>query len=68
VFSAKFLTEEERQEVKARLEHDRTALADEYDTKYLFDALKDWKIYVHMLTTIGKPTCKQSQYGTTSIL
>jgi sugar phosphate permease len=51
--TAKFLTEEERREVRARLRQDRTALADEYDIKYLFDALKDWKIYVHMLITIG---------------
>jgi hypothetical protein len=52
--SAKFLTEDERREVKARLRQDRTALADEYHIKYLFAALKDWKIYVHMLITIGK--------------
>lgn len=51
--TAKFLTEDERQEVKARLREDRTALADEYHIKYLFDALKDWKIYVHMLITMG---------------
>jgi hypothetical protein len=47
------LTEEERTEVKARLKLDRTSLADEYDSKFLFAALKDWKIYVHMLITIG---------------
>jgi hypothetical protein len=40
-------------EVRARLREDRTALADEYHIKNLFAALKDWKIYVHMLTTIG---------------
>lgn len=51
--TAKFLTEEERTEVQARLKLDRTSLADEYDSKYLFAALKDWKIYVHMLITIG---------------
>ncbi|KAF9479488.1 MFS general substrate transporter [Pholiota conissans] len=51
--TAKFLTEEERVEVKARLKLDRTSLADEYNTKYLIAALKDWKIYVHMLITIG---------------
>lgn len=51
--SAKFLTEEERTEVQARLKLDRTSLADEYDSKYLFAALKDWKIYLHMLITIG---------------
>ncbi|TFK38868.1 high-affinity nicotinic acid transporter [Crucibulum laeve] len=51
--SAKFLTSDERIEVRARLKQDRTSLADEYASKYLFDALKDWKIYVHMLITIG---------------
>jgi sugar phosphate permease len=51
--TAKFLTEDERREVKARLRQDRTALADEYHIKYLFAALKDWKIYIHMLITIG---------------
>jgi hypothetical protein len=63
MFSAKFLTEEERREVRARLRQDRTALADEYDIKYLFDALKDWKIYVHMLITIGKPFCNESHFS-----
>ena len=53
ILSAKFLTEEERREVRARLKQDRTNLADEYHIKYLFAALKDWKIYVHMLITIG---------------
>lgn len=52
--SAKFLTEDERREVRARLKKDRSALADEYHIKYLFAALRDWKIYVHMLITIGK--------------
>ncbi|KAF8157195.1 major facilitator superfamily domain-containing protein [Crassisporium funariophilum] len=51
--TAKFLTEEERTEVRARLKLDRTSLADEYDIKYLYAALRDWKIYVHMLITIG---------------
>ena len=47
------MTEDERREVRARLKQDRSGLADEYNTKYLFDALKDWKIYVHMIITIG---------------
>ncbi|TFK23509.1 MFS general substrate transporter [Coprinopsis marcescibilis] len=51
--TATFLTEEERTEVKSRLKQDRTSLADEYASQYLWDALKDWKIYVHMLITIG---------------
>lgn len=51
--TAKFLTEEERTEVERRLKSDRSSLADEFDVKYALDALKDWKIYVHMLITIG---------------
>lgn len=47
------MTEEEKTEVQARLKEDRTSLADEFDTKYVKAALKDWKIYVHMLITIG---------------
>lgn len=53
VHSATFLTEEEKAEVERRLVADRSNLADEFDLKYFFDALKDWKIYVHMLNTIG---------------
>ena len=52
-YSARFLTEEERTEVKARLKQDRTSLADEFDIKYVKAALKDWKIWVHMFITIG---------------
>ncbi|KAH9478028.1 putative transporter [Psilocybe cubensis] len=51
--TARFLTEEERTEIKARLKLDRTSLADEYHIRYLYAALRDWKIYVHMLITIG---------------
>ena len=51
--SARFLTEEEKAEVKARLKEDRTSLADEYDIKYVKAALGDWKIWIHMLITIG---------------
>jgi cyanate permease len=40
-------------EVQRRLKDDRSWLADEFDLKYLFQALKDWKIYVHMFITIG---------------
>lgn len=53
VLSAKFLNPEEKVEVQRRLKADRTSLADEYDIKYFFHAIKDWKIYVHMLITIG---------------
>lgn len=51
--TAKFLTPDERKEVSRRLEHDRSALDDEYDLKYFWHAVKDWKIWVHMLITIG---------------
>jgi hypothetical protein len=51
--SAKFLTEDERTEVVARLKLDRTSLADEYHFKYFKAAVKDWKIWVHMFITIG---------------
>jgi cyanate permease len=51
--TAKFLTSEEKEEVTRRLEEDRSALTDEFDLKYFWDAIKDWKIWVHMLITIG---------------
>lgn len=51
--TANFLNAEEKVEVERRLKEDRTSLADEYDIKYFFDAIKDWKIYVHMLLTFG---------------
>lgn len=51
--TTKFLTEPERVEVMARLKRDRSSLADEFDMKYFWSALKDWKIWVHMFITIG---------------
>ncbi|KAH7021930.1 major facilitator superfamily transporter [Ilyonectria destructans] len=51
--TAKFLTIAEKEEVTRRLEQDRSALADEFDMKYFWDAIKDWKIWVHMFITIG---------------
>lgn len=51
--TAKFLTPEERNEVTRRLEQDRSSLADEFDLKYFWHAVKDWKIWVHMFITIG---------------
>jgi MFS family permease len=53
LLSAKFLTTPERNEVERRLKADRHSLADEFNIKYAKDALKDWKIYVHMFITIG---------------
>ncbi|KAK8862043.1 high-affinity nicotinic acid transporter [Apiospora arundinis] len=51
--TAKFLTATEKQEVMRRLEEDRSSLADEFHLKYFWDAMKDWKIWVHMFITIG---------------
>ncbi|TID27674.1 high-affinity nicotinic acid transporter [Venturia nashicola] len=51
--TAKFLTKEERKEVQRRLEHDRGMLADEFATKYILDAFKDWKIWVNCMITVG---------------
>jgi MFS family permease len=51
--TAKFLTQEERDEISARLKRDRSSLADEFDIKYFWAAIKDWKIWVHMFITIG---------------
>lgn len=51
--TAPFLTQQERDAVSRRLEKDRSSLADEFDMKYFWAALKDWKIWVHMFITIG---------------
>lgn len=36
-----------------RLEHDRASLADHFAMQFFWDAVKDWKIWVHMFITIG---------------
>lgn len=51
--TAKFLTHEEATEISNRLKLDRSSLADEFDMKYFWAAMKDWKIWVHMFITIG---------------
>ncbi|KAG8839992.1 hypothetical protein FRB91_006635 [Serendipita sp. 411] len=51
--TAKFLNQEEKSEVARRLLQDRSGLADEWAFKYVLDAAKDWKIWVHMFITIG---------------
>lgn len=51
--TAKFLTVPEKNEVLRRLEEDRSVLSDEFDLKFMKDAFRDWKIWVHMLITIG---------------
>ena len=43
--TAKFLNAAEKKEVQRRLEEDRSALADEFDFKYFWHALQDWKIW-----------------------
>jgi hypothetical protein len=58
---AKFLKPDEKLEVERRLREDRSSLADEYHIKYFFDAMKDWKIYVHMFITIGKSFSRDVQ-------
>lgn len=51
--TAPFLTQPERDAVSMRLKLDRSSLADEFDMKYFWAAMKDWKIWVHMFITIG---------------
>lgn len=51
--TAKFLDDKDRKEVLRRLEEDRSVLSDRFEVKFMKDAFKDWKIYVHMLITIG---------------
>ncbi|KAK4444591.1 putative high-affinity nicotinic acid transporter [Podospora aff. communis PSN243] len=51
--TAKFLSPAEKQEVQDRLKRDRSSLADEFDMRYFWAAIKDWKIWVHMFITIG---------------
>lgn len=51
--TARFLSAIEKIEIVRRLEQDRSSLADEFDMKYFFHAIKDWKIWVHMFSTIG---------------
>merc|ERR1712000_62616 len=60
--TAKFLDDTERKEVIRRLEEDRSVLSDEFKWQFFRDALKDWKIWVHMVITIGiyTPLCSIS--------
>ena len=51
--TASFLSAGEKQEIARRLRFDRSALSDGNDNKFIVHALKDWKIWVHMLITIG---------------
>jgi nitrate/nitrite transporter NarK len=51
--TASFLTEKERKEVARRLEEDRDYLDDQFRWCYAMDAIRDWKIWMHMFITIG---------------
>jgi hypothetical protein len=51
--TAKFLSKDEKTEVHRRLEADRGALANEFDKKYIWDAFKDWKIWMNCIITVG---------------
>lgn len=51
--TATFLSEPDRKEVQRRLEEDRSYLDDTWNMKYFMDAVRDWKIWVHMFITIG---------------
>ncbi|KAI0382634.1 high-affinity nicotinic acid transporter [Hypomontagnella monticulosa] len=47
--SATFLTPSEHTEVQRRLSADSGPLSDAFAAKYVWQALTDWKIYIHML-------------------
>ncbi|KAF7923024.1 uncharacterized protein EAE98_007729 [Botrytis deweyae] len=47
--NAKFLSETERKEVTRRLAIDRNLLSDDWNLKFVWQALKDWKIYINMV-------------------
>ncbi|CEJ87846.1 Putative Major facilitator superfamily transporter [[Torrubiella] hemipterigena] len=51
--TARFLTCEEKEEVTRRLKQDRAVLSDQFKKQFIWDAFKDWKIWVHMFITIG---------------
>ncbi|KAF2795769.1 high-affinity nicotinic acid transporter [Melanomma pulvis-pyrius CBS 109.77] len=47
--TATFLTAKERTEVQRRLHADSGHLSNDFNTKYIWQAITDWKIYIHML-------------------
>lgn len=47
--TATFLTPEEAKEVYLILKHDNDDLAHHYDTKFMYHAFMDWKIWVQSL-------------------
>jgi hypothetical protein len=46
--SATFLSPRERDEVERRLQEDHGHLSNDFDMKYVWQAIKDWKIYIFM--------------------
>jgi MFS family permease len=52
--SASFLTEEETMEVQKRLKHDSEDLAEYYDTKFMWIAFADWKIWLQCVCVSGR--------------
>ncbi|KAM4066828.1 major facilitator superfamily protein [Hirsutella rhossiliensis] len=50
---ARFLTHSERRAVMSRLEEDANCLSDRFELVYVKHALLDWKIWVHMVMTVG---------------
>ncbi|KAK3381765.1 high-affinity nicotinic acid transporter [Podospora didyma] len=51
--TAKFLTKDERTEVQRRLLEDHGHLLDDFNLKYVWQAITDWKIYIFMLTCMA---------------
>ncbi|KAF7518257.1 hypothetical protein G7054_g13519 [Neopestalotiopsis clavispora] len=47
--TARFLTDGERTEVERRLLEDHGHLSNDFDIKYVWQAIGDWKIYIFML-------------------
>ncbi|RYO91359.1 hypothetical protein DL763_005033 [Monosporascus cannonballus] len=47
--TASFLTSKEPVEVEGRLDEDHGHLSNDFDFKYVWQAIKDWKIYIHMM-------------------
>ncbi|KAH8650578.1 high-affinity nicotinic acid transporter [Tricladium varicosporioides] len=47
--TANFLSAPEKAEVERRLNEDHGNLSNTYNIKYVWQAIRDWKIYIHML-------------------
>ncbi|KAG5916916.1 hypothetical protein E4U42_007454 [Claviceps africana] len=50
---APFLTPSERSEVLRRLDEEQACMPKDFHVRYIKDALLDWKIWVHMVITLG---------------